>query len=147
MDAYRTYHRICLRYFWPDMFKYIKKLAKACPGCRLGHITARQSLDLVYGFPIDAPMLVLHVDIYQAGANYNFEGNHYYLIACCGMTAFAVCEPTRDANAKEFASAMMKIWLRFGFSHTLVVDKDSKFRGTFADAAELLCVNMHVLSG
>ena len=42
---------------------------------------------------------------------------------------------------------LMKIRLPFGFSHTLVVDKDSKFRSTFANAAELLCINMHVLSG
>jgi len=41
---------------------------------------------------------------------------------------------------------MMKIWLRFGFSHTIVVDKDSKCRSTFADTVELININMHLLS-
>ena len=41
----------------------------------------------------------------------------------------------------------MKIWLRFGISHTIVVDKDSKFRATFEQTTELLKVNIHVLSG
>ena len=92
-------------------------------------------------------MSVLHVDIFVVGTEFNFDGNKYYLIASCGMTTFSICEPTAEQNAKTFASTMMKIWLRFGFSHTIVVDKDSKFRGTFADTAELLNINMHVLSG
>ena len=33
------------------------------------------------------------------------------------------------------------------FSHTIVVDKDSKFRSVFAETADLLKINMHVLSG
>ena len=63
------------------------------------------------------------------------------------MTSFAVCEDTAEANSTTFAAAIMKIWLRFGFSHTLVVDKDSKFRGTFEATAALLKRNIHVLSG
>ena len=41
----------------------------------------------------------------------------------------------------------MKIWLRFGFSHTIVVDKDSKFLGIFSQTAALLNINICVLSG
>lgn len=41
----------------------------------------------------------------------------------------------------------MKIWLRFGFSHTIIVDKDSNFLGVFAKTAALLKINTHVLSG
>ena len=41
----------------------------------------------------------------------------------------------------------MKIWTRFGFSHTIVVDKDSKFRGVFAKTSKLPGINMHLLSG
>ena len=41
----------------------------------------------------------------------------------------------------------MNIWLRFGFSHTIVVDKDSKFLGVFSQTAALLNINICVLSG
>ena len=37
--------------------------------------------------------------------------------------------------------------LRFGFSHTVVVDNDSKFFGQCKDALQLLKINMHFLSG
>ena len=129
------------------MFQYIKNRCKSCPGCSLANITQNRSADLVYSFPIDAPMRVLFVDIYAVGTELNFVGTKHYLLAACGMTSFAVCEDTAEANSTTFAAAIMKIWLRFGFSHTLVVDKDSKFRGTFEATAALLNINIHVLSG
>ena len=147
LNAYRTYHRIRQRYFWPGMYQYIKAMCKSCPGCSLSNITKNRCADLVYSFPIEAPMRVLFVDIYAAGAEGNFEGTKHYLIAACGMTSFAVAEDTAEQNSSVFAAALMRIWLRFGFSHTIVVDKDSKFLGVFAQTAALLKINIHVLSG
>ena len=62
------------------------------------------------------------------------------------MTSFGICEPTAEQNASEFASEIMKICLRFGFSHTIVVDNDKNFLGVFAQTAALLNINIHVLS-
>ena len=115
LNAYRTYHRIRQRYFWPNMFQCIKKMYKACPGCNLSNLTQNRSAYLVYSFPIDAPMRVLFVYIYAAGSEFNFVGTKHYLIADCGMTSFAVCEDTAETNSTAFAAAIMKIWLRFGF--------------------------------
>jgi hypothetical protein len=147
LDPYRTHHRIRQRYFWPGMYQYIRKMCRACPSCTLKNITKNRCSDLVYSFPIDAPMRVLFVDIYTAGSEFSFEGSKHYLIAACRMTSFAICEATVEQNSKVFAAALMKIWLRFGFSHTIVVDKDSKFLGKFAATAALLRINIHVLSG
>ncbi len=41
----------------------------------------------------------------------------------------------------------MKIILCFGFCHTCVLDKDSKFFGVCREALNLLQINCHVLSG
>ena len=46
-----------------------------------------------------------------------------------------------------FVSGIMKIQLCFGFCHTIVLDKDSKFFGEFKEAVDLLQINCHVLSG
>ena len=146
-NAYRTLHRIRMRFFWPGMFQYIRKMCRACPGCALKNPTQQRSSELIYNFPIESPFQVLHVDGYQAGAHAGFEGSKVYLIACCGMCTFAVMEPIQKANATSFASAIMKIQLRFGFSHTIVVDKDSKFYGVFRESIDLLKINLHVLSG
>ena len=63
------------------------------------------------------------------------------------MTGFAAMEPVKHATSQTFASAVMKIQLKFGLCHTIVLDKDSKFFGTFKDACDLLQLNRHVLSG
>ena len=147
LDSFRTFHRIRQRYFWPGMYQYCKRLIKACPGCSLSNITQSRSSDLVYSFPIEAPMRVLFLDVYAAGVEFNFDGTKHYLIGACGMCSFAICEATPEQTATAFASALMKIWLRFGFSHTIVVDKASAFLGVFAETAALLNINIHVLSG
>ena len=51
------------------------------------------------------------------------------------------------AEPKTFALALIKKWLRFGPSHTIVVDKVSKVRNVFAETVELLQNHIHVLSG
>ena len=117
------------------------------PGCALSNTTKRPMGDLIFSFPISEPMTILHMDIYAVGTEFNFEGNKHHLTTCCGMTTFAISEPTVKQNAKSFASAIMKILTLFGFSHTIVADKDSKFQGVFKETAELLGINMHVLSG
>ena len=92
-------------------------------------------------------MKVIHVDGYAAGKQQGFEGSEIYLIACCGMCTFAAVEPVSNASAKTFASAIMKIMLRYGLSHTVVLDKDSKFLGVCRESLDLLHINCHILSG
>ena len=119
LNAYRTLHRLRLRYYWPGMYSYVKKMCAACPGCALSNPTKAKSSKLVYNFPIEAPFLVLHVDAYMAGAHSGFEGSELYLVACCGMCTFGALEPVTGANATTFAAAIMKIQLRYGFCHTM----------------------------
>ena len=96
LDSFCTFHRICQRYFWPGMYQYCKRLIKACPGYSLSNITQSRSSDLVYSFPIEAPMQVLFLDIYAVGVEFNFDGTKHYLSGACGMTSFTICEATPE---------------------------------------------------
>jgi hypothetical protein len=147
LNAYRTLHCLRLHFYWPGMYSYIKQMCSACPGCALANPTKGRSCELVYNFPIKAPFLVLHVDAYLAGAHSGFEGSDVYLVACCGMCTFGALEPVMSPNATTFASAIMKIQLRYGLCHTVVLNKDSKFYGFFRESLDLLQINCHVLSG
>jgi hypothetical protein len=102
---------------------------------------------LVYGFLVKAPFLVLHVNAYSAGTHTGFEGSSTYLIACCSMCLFGVLKLISNTDATTFASAIMKNMLRFGFSHTVVLNKDSKFFGVFHKSLDLLKNHYHVLFG
>ena len=52
-------------------------------------------------------------------------------------------ETVQHANLTTFVSGIMKIQLQFGFCHTIVLNKDSKFFGAFKEAVD----NRHILSG
>jgi hypothetical protein len=129
------------------MYAYAKCMCHACPGCALSNPTCGKSSELVYNFPIEAPFLVIHFDAYAAGKHSGFEGSDVYLIGCCGMCSFACMEPVTNPSATTFASAIMKIHLRYGFCHTAALDKDTKFYGVCREALDLLQINCHVLSG
>jgi hypothetical protein len=129
------------------MYSFIKRMCNACPDCALSNPTRSTSSELVHHFPIDAPFRVLIIDGYSAGKHSGFEGCEVNLIAACGMSGFSVMEPIQHAASLSFALGIMKIQLRFGFCHTIVLDKDSKFFGVSKEAVDLLQINRHVLSG
>jgi hypothetical protein len=141
-----TLHCIRLQFCWPGMFSYIEKMCASCPCCALANLTRGKLKELLYNFPIEALFLVLHIDWYQAGKESGFKGSSHYLVACWGMCTFAAMKPVLTANTTTYASAIMKIMLQFGFCHTCVLDKDSKFYGVCHKDLDLLKVNRHVFS-
>ena len=145
-NTYRTMHRIRLRFWWPRMYSYIDKMIEKCAGCKLTNPGIRKSAELVYSFPVTEPMVVLHVDCYMAGAIKTYDNVSAYLIAACNMTGFACIEGINESNAASFAGAIMRIMLRYGMAHTLILDKDSKFFGTFKETGQLLKIQTHTIS-
>jgi hypothetical protein len=112
-NAYRTFTRIRLRFFWPKMYSYIFGLTNKCAGCRLSNPTLRPSSELVYNFPITEPCSVLHIDCYQAGSLKTYDGVSCYLVGACHMTSFGMLESITEANSTTFAAALMKFQLRY----------------------------------
>jgi hypothetical protein len=55
-------------------------------------------------------------------------------------------EPITHASATNFASAIMKILLRYGFCHKAALDKDAKFFSICSKALDSLQINRHILS-
>ncbi len=104
-------------------------------------------MELIYNLPIEAPIRVLHVDAYTAGAHQGFKGSTTYLVGCCGMCSFALLEPVTNVSASTCTSAIMKMQLHFGFCHTVVLDKGSKFFSVCHESLDLLKINCHVLLG
>jgi hypothetical protein len=81
------------------------------PGMPLSNPTSGKSSKLVYGFPMEAPFLVMNFDAYSAGKHSGLRGSEVYIIGCCGMCGFACMELVTNPLATTFASAIMKILL------------------------------------
>ena len=122
-------------------------MCSACPGCALFNPSCAKLFELVYNFPVEALFLVIHFNAYVTEKHAGFKGSNAYLIGAYGMCGFACMEPIISPSATTFASAIMRILLRYGFCHTAVLDKDSKFFGVCREALDLLKINCHVISG
>ena len=110
---YQTLHCIRLRFHWPWLFKYIKNMIQSCLACILKNGAARTSSELLYTFPLDAPMNTIHVDFWQPGKNHGFEGESGIMDVVCHMTTFAAIEPIKTADSTSFAKAVYKIMMRY----------------------------------
>jgi hypothetical protein len=115
-NPYCTFYCMRLCFYWPGMYTHVTQMCKLCPGCALSNPTRTKSSELVYNFPIETLMMILHIDGYQAGNQQGFEGSNIYLIACCGMCSFAAMELISNPSAATYALAIMTIILRYSFS-------------------------------
>ena len=55
----------------------------------------------------------------------------HHIIGTCQLSQRIAQQHSDDMNANGFAKAVTRAMLRYGLAHTIVIDKDSKFRGTF----------------
>ena len=136
--------RLC--FFWPKLCTYCTKMIVSCVGCRLANAKICPSRELAWKFPTNAPVTVLHVDRYQVGASVKFAGDKGFLITACGMCTFTIAEPVSKPSAKTYAQALMMIMLRFGLTHTVVLDKDNELHDTFRQSCQLMKLNTHTIS-
>ena len=146
LSLYQTMHRIRLRFYWPNMAKYIQEIMNRCPGCKMANATIHRKNNYLYSFPIDAPFRTIHIDIYTLGKTQSFDGVVALFIVVDHMTSFAVIEPVSAANSDVFSKALMKILLTHGLCHTIIIDADSKFKATFSEVISFLKLNKYELS-
>jgi len=83
LNAYQMFHRLRLRFYWPGMYSYIKRMCQACPGCALANPTRGKSSELVYNFPVEASFLVMFFDAYSAGKHTGFENATWLVVVVC----------------------------------------------------------------
>ena len=145
-SAYQTFHRIRLRFHWPKMYRMIQKWIQTCAGCIMKDTQKYSKSELLYSFPLDAPMNSVHIDIWTPGAIKGFENETSLLIVVCHMTGFVALEPIKAANSQEFAKASYKIFLRYGLPKLIIVDADSKFKAEYKGMCSLLKLELFPLA-
>ena len=103
---HNTVVRIRLRFFWQGLYTYCKNMISKCAGCTLSGAMTSPSKELVYGFPIDGHMEVLHVDGFTVGASIHYACDKGFLVSTCGMCTYAVADPVPESNSTTYAQAM-----------------------------------------
>ena len=124
---YYTLHRIRLRNHWPHMAKEILSWITVCTHCLLKTGTSKLSTELLYTFPLHAPMVTVHIDTWVPGKTMSLDDNTSIMVIMCHMTGFVALEPFKKASSKSFAAVVYHIHLCHGLLHCIVTDVDSKF--------------------
>ena len=147
-SVYYTFHRLRLRYFWPGMYSYIKRMCKLCAACGLSNSSSKPSRELVYHFPVLLTNQQICGDIYKTGDIQAYQGESALFIIQDMMTGFAIIEELTELNSVAFTKVAMKVLLQQGICHTFIVDKDSKFRSLFEKViGTTLKINVYPTSG
>jgi len=144
---YKTLFRIRMRFFWPRCRQDVVDWIKECAHCILTDKSVRRHSEVLFSWPVTAPMFVLHCDLWSPGTIANESGATHLLSAMCDLTQFVVSVPVTDIHAHELARLLFQeVLLKVGMCGLIVVDAGSTFCGVFADACELLGIRLHPAS-
>ena len=143
-SLYHTLHRIRIRFHWPGMYKYIKRMIHSCAACILKNSDTKLSSELLYSFPLDAPMNTIHCDVWQPGKTEGYDGDTALMKVLCHMTTFAAIEPLKKLDSTTFSKTVYRIMMRYGLSALIVTDHDAKFKGQFKDMCKMLNIPHHL---
>eukprot|EP00978_Attheya_sp_CCMP212_P032427 scaffold126525_cov63-Attheya_sp.AAC.1 len=91
---------------------------------------SRPASELLYSFPIDAPMNTVHADVWVPGKTVGYDGNTALMIVLCHMTGFVAVEPLKELNSTTFAQSIYTILLRYSTDLSrslLVVEREFQF--------------------
>lgn len=122
----KTYSRIKLKYYWPNMHEDTIKFIARCNECMqrkspikrkhdMGHVTVTRRFERV-------AMDILDV------TNLSVNGNRYILLIVDYFTKYAVACSLKNKNAISVADALMEAWiLKFGFPLSVHSDQGGEF--------------------
>jgi hypothetical protein len=109
--------------------------------------SAKHHSEVLFSWPVTAPMFILHCDLWSPGSIIANLGNSHLLSAMCDLTQFVVSVAAHDLHAHELACILFQeILLKIGMCGLIVVDAGSTFCGVFGKACELLGIRLHAAS-
>ena len=122
LAAGKTFQRIAVSFFWPNMKKEIKEYCRTCRSCQLKRRTT--CWDRVPISAVVRPEHVFEVMNYDLiGPFMNKSNGFAWVLTCidqCSRWVEAV--PVRNLQAKTICEALLWIWTRTGIPRVVVAD-------------------------
>lgn len=142
----KTFDRICQKYYWPGLFKDMKKFVNRCHICLCFKASQQKSAGLMNTTQTSYPWEVITVD-FIGPLPKSSKQNKHLLVIQDKFTKWVECVPLREATAVGLKKAIReRIFCRFGWPKKLISDNGSQF--TSKDFVKFLKDNfvLHVLT-
>lgn len=126
--AYKTFHRISNRYYWPKMKADIAKYISNCKDCQAHKPTQQSPSGLLCGRPeVKHPWELISIDIVGPLPK-SSNGFCYILSIQDYFSKFCIFQPMRQAHAKAVCKILEEhVFLLFGVPRTIISDNGKQF--------------------
>jgi hypothetical protein len=135
----RTFHLICLKYFWLRMYNEIKQYVTSCLECQANKTDkhSRHKAPL-QPLPCDGIFKRIHVDLF--GPLPEVNGFKYVLLVVDAFSKWPEAFPVKTLQGKEIAKILYRdIICRWGAPYALVSDRGTNFLSTIVTEVCKIC--------
>lgn len=142
--VFKTYKKICERYFWPKMRSDVSCFVKKCKIC-IGHKSVQKSPAGLLGSrpTITKPFQMLSIDL-MGPLPRSTKGYSFIFVISDYFSKFVLTFPLRSANALKICEHLENdVFLLFGVPKYIIADNGTQFRGKhFTDLCNKYKVKM-----
>lgn len=126
--TFKTYKKLSLNYYWPGLFKQVRKLISKCEICKaFKHNTVAPSGLMGKPKRVDRPMQSLSMDLVGPFPR-SYAGNMFILSVVDIFTKFCWVFPLKKATALTITKLLEKhIFIPVGVPRTIIVDNGKQF--------------------
>lgn len=126
--VFRTYKKVQLRYYWPNLYQNVKSFVNNCSVCKAHKISTSPPLGLSTNHKVvTKPMQMLSVDL--VGPLPRSYSGHNYILSCVDVfSKYCWLFPLRNGTAPSIVKNIEEnIFLVHGVPHSLVCDNGKVF--------------------
>ena len=124
----KTWKKIALYYYWPELKQDVSKFCQACLSCAKNKLQTRKPHCKLQPLPIpQRPMEVIEMDL-VGPLKTSAHGNRYLLVITCLLTKYPECVPLPDKSARTVATAFFDHFLcRYLCPRVIATDCGTEF--------------------
>lgn len=122
----KTYQRLGVAYFWPNMFREVARYVKRCDICQRTKVEQAGPAGLMGQRVIEGPWTVVAADIMGPFPR-SKAGHQYVLVAQDLFTKWVECSALRAANGHKICEILEDVISRWGAPRFLLTDNGTEF--------------------
>ncbi|XP_029442988.1 uncharacterized protein LOC115083327 [Rhinatrema bivittatum] len=126
LGIHSTLARLKRRFFWPGIYRIVRKYCSSCPNCQLVSTRTPARTPLVPLPTVQAPMDRIAVDMIGP-LEKTKRGHQYILVVLDYATRYPWAIPLRSTRASVVAPALVSIFCEFGFPREVLTDRGTNF--------------------
>lgn len=125
----KTFNRIALRFYWPNMSRDIANYCRSCETCQRFRSHKKNPVPLIPLPIVEEPFSRVAMDIVGPLPR-SRSGNRYVLVLCDYGTKYPEAVPLRTIDAETIAEQLMIIFSRVGIPREILTDQGANFQSS-----------------